>query len=75
MKELKAQKKDIEKAANKEPETFEEETWKDDKYIRLRWSGILEETQRRYEGKRERSQERRKVEKGGEGKARRAPRK
>ena len=75
MKELKAQRKDIENASNKDPKTFGEEIWKDDKYIRLRWSGNLEEPQKRYEGKRERSQERRKGEKGGEGKARRAPHK
>ena len=74
-KELRVQKRDIENAIVKDPKTFEEETWKEDKYIRLRWSGNQEEPQKRYEGKRERIQERRKGEKGGEGKARRAPHK
>ena len=52
MKELKARSQDIEWAAEKEPRTFEEETWMGDKYIRLKSYGPIEENQKRLEGKR-----------------------
>ena len=65
MKELKAQNQDIEWDLEKEPKTFDEATWKGDKYIRLKWYGPTEENQRRLEGKRDRISDRRKGEKGG----------
>ena len=57
---LKAQKRDIENAITKDPRTFEEETWKEGKYIRLKWGGNQEDPQKRYGGKREHIPERRK---------------
>ena len=59
MEELKARNQDIEWAAGKEPKTFEGETWKGEKYIRLKWYGPAEDNRRKPDGKRERSGERR----------------
>ena len=75
MKELEAQRKDFEYAIAEEPKTIEEETWKGGKYIRLKWNGAQEEPQKRHEGKRDRIPDKRKGEKGSEGKSKRAPQK
>ena len=67
MKELKAHNQDIGRSMEQEPMMFEAETWENEKYIRLKWYGPNEESQKRSEGKRDRSSEMSKGEKGGVG--------
>ena len=50
-KALKAQRKDFEYALGEEPKNFEEETWKGEKYIRLKWHGRRKRPQKDMKGK------------------------
>ena len=67
MKELKRGNQYIEWALGEGSKTVDGGTWKDGKFIRLKWYGPTEENQMRLEGERDRSSDRRQGEEGGEG--------